>query len=242
MWLGAAFCLGAVAFAEFRRNSGRSELSDWGSFVPQVAATLIGAAIAGIVSYDINRRSRISIEKDAAIRLIVKLKLIADDYHSILNTIDRSLEKANEDGMLHLKFWQRIRPIAGLGEPIIIEAAEAAAFIARGKDDIANRTLLLSARHRTLLTTARLYNDLNRSIHEILPPKKFDGKLVSSEIPKDKSIEYDIRSTEIEEIIKELTKNARIDLQEAIYLCNIIGPAAKEIFADPYMPALSIAN
>lgn len=237
MWLGAIFVLTLLILVEVGDASSINP-GVWGTFISQVSATLIGAGIAGGVAYTLARSARNNLKKDAAVRLIFKLKFIADDYHSILKSIDESLQEANADEHTHLRMWERVRPVVGIGEPHIIDTDEAAPFLAGGEADLANRALLLSIRHATFLRLLNKYAELREEMADFLPPTSVEGARAVTDVPPEKRNLFKLKSNELEALVREMVKGARTDLQDAVELCDLVGPAARRVFGSRDLPSL----
>lgn len=235
----------SIAAGYFLWNSPQASVrvdGSWSEFFVQVAATVLGAAIAAFVAFKVADNERKAARRDAAFRCVMKVSLIINEFNNVLSMIDESLNTMNDQRQTHRRMFERVKPIVGLSAPITFDASELAPFHEGGEQELANEIIQLSMRHHSVVETLLAYSELRRAMQRDLPVTSVAGEIVTSAVPPAEAPRFEVRAMELETLIRPALAALRSHYLASLEIGDRIGPAAKRALGVNKFPGIQLKS
>ncbi|SFI65548.1 hypothetical protein SAMN04515648_1010 [Phyllobacterium sp. CL33Tsu] len=227
--------------------------SDTATLVAGFGGVLLGGVISWLLGISSQRHARAlaaaertELEKATTIRTMLKIQEITNGYYTNLLYIQNSLRRANADRQLHHPLWQLVKP--AIGGPAVhpkFESKDFEMFIRAGRADLIDRATMLSLRYESTALSFQFYSDRRSALQDVLAPHSVvdpSTGMATTVIPPELRALFEMKSQELNDLIRECYKLVRIDFNEALALCEDINLAAKAYFNDPKLFTLTIPS
>ena len=224
---------------------------DWWSFLSTVLGAIVGASASGTIAYALARQAakntaelaaadRLATQKAIGLRMIVKLKQLADNAYSIHKTIETGIAEAEKAGVTGPLVF-RMPPIAGSFDlDIKFEPDELGLLIGAKEDALMNDLSLIAARQKTINAGIKDYNARKFDLMTRFPPPEMEGQVGQHYLSAEQRKALLPFVVDVDTLATGLRELAQQNLGACVSTSNSIGPALQTFFNDPSFVNLTV--
>lgn len=226
-------------------DSSALSVTEWTTLISGFGGALLGAAIGAAASYVTARHAaketrlrdeaaQEDMERSAALRMMVKASNLANSIETMIGHVMKGVERDYHRAMPVERLWTYVQPTTmATRTPLEFEAADFVFLLKGNHGELINRSLMLATRVAALEAGFDAYSTLRTAMQSFLEDyTRFDSQLGASvtEVPKSMSNKVHLRSLEMDNLIKDILRNAYEYKEDAEKVCQELNKAATEVF------------
>lgn len=209
--------------------------------------TVIGAAVTIIYSHFQNKAAQKSADASAALKLCMQLYLIVNSMNSYIKYIETELENANnnndllsleKNGVKFFAWWPVIHPtVHSHRAPLNFDQGDMSVLVKNGLNKYIDDIYECFERYNSFLSNLEHYNKLRENIidfESIEDHKILSSGFTESFVKKNKSAEFEIKSSALERHIKSTYKYLISDSEKTYNVITEISSKFRKIFGKKF--------